>query len=150
MCRRRRSILNFVSGKRNYFYLLLEQSVIMKFTKLVPNIFFEDIADGLTLFVECLEFDIGYNDLGSENPCCVVQKDTLAIFLFQNKEFAVKDRPEIRLHTENIEEVYKKVSKTHPQFLHPNLKAITLRPWGAKEFALKDTTDVCVIIQQWS
>lgn len=121
----------------------------MTFTKLIPNIFFEDIKDGLDLFVDCLEFSIGYNDLKSESPCCIVQKDTLAIFLFQNKEYADKDRPEIRLHTDNIEEVYAKVSKTHPQFLHPNLKTITLRPWGAKEFALKDNSDVCVIIQQW-
>ena len=121
----------------------------MKFTKLVPNIFFEDIKDGLNLFVDCLEFGIGYNDLESENPCCVVQKDMLSVFLFQNKEFADKDRPEIRLHTDNIEEVYEKISKTHPQFLHPNLNTITLRPWGAKEFALRDKTDVCVIIQQW-
>ena len=121
----------------------------MRFTKLVPNIFFEDIKDGLNLFVDCLEFGIGYNDLQSENPCCVVQKDMLSVFLFQNKEFADKDRPEIRLHTDNIEEVYEKISKTHPQFLHPNLNTITLRPWGAKEFALRDKTDVCVIIQQW-
>jgi len=121
----------------------------MTFTKLVPNIFYEDIKDGLNLFVDCLEFTIGYNDLNAENPCCVIQKDTLSVFLFQNKEFADKDRPEIRLHTDNIEEVYAKVSKTHPQFLHPNLKTVTLRPWGAKEFALRDDTDVCVIIQQW-
>lgn len=121
----------------------------MKFTKLVPNIFFEDIRDGLSLFVDCLEFNIGYNDLQSENPCCVVQKDTLSVFLFQNKEFADKDRPEIRLHTDNIREAYEKISRTHPQFLHPNLNKVTLRPWGAQEFALRDSTDICVIIQQW-
>lgn len=122
----------------------------MRFTKLVPNIFFEDIQDGLRLFVDCLEFSIGYDGLHSENPCCVVQKDALAIFLFQNKEFADKDRPELRLHTDNIDEVYEKVSGTHPHFLHPNLNVVTLRPWGAKEFALKDDTNVCVIIQQWN
>ncbi|KAA9035701.1 hypothetical protein FW778_20980 [Ginsengibacter hankyongi] len=121
----------------------------MKFTKLVPNIFFEDINDGLKLFVDCLEFTIGYNDLDSKNPCCVVQKDTLSVFLFQNKEYADKDRPEIRLHTDDIEDVYGKISQTHPHFLHPNLNTITIRPWGAKEFALRDNTNVCVIIQQW-
>lgn len=122
----------------------------MRFTKLVPNVFYEDIKDGLDLFVDCLEFSISYNDLSSENPCCVIDKDDLSIFLFQNKEYADKDRPEIRLHTDNIEDVYAKVYRTHPQFLHPNLKTITLRPWGAKEFALKDNTNICVIIQQWS
>ncbi len=122
----------------------------MNFTKLVPNIFYENIKDGLDLFVDCLAFTIGYNDLHSENPCCVVQKDNLSVFLFQNKEYADKDRPEIRLHTDNIQEAYEKISNTHPQFLHPNLNKITLRPWGAKEFALRDKTNVCVIIQQWS
>jgi hypothetical protein len=122
----------------------------MRFTKLVPNVFFEDIKDGLHLFVDCLEFSIGYNDLNAANPCCVVQKDTLSLFLFQNKEYADKDRPEMRLHTDNIEEVFTKIAQTHPQFLHPNLNAITLRPWGAKEFALRDKTGICVIIQQWS
>jgi hypothetical protein len=115
----------------------------MKFTKLVPNVFYENIQDGLELFVDCLEFSIGYNDLKSDNPCCVVQKDSLSVFLFQNKEYAEKDRPEIRLHTDNIEEAYAKIAATHPQFLHPNLKIITLRPWGAREFALRDNTNVC-------
>ncbi len=121
----------------------------MRFTKLIPNIFYEEIKDGLNLFVDCLGFDVGYSDFDSEAPCCIVQQDTLAVFLFQNKEFADKDRPEIRLHTDNIEEAYAKVSQTHPHFLHPNLNRITLRPWGAKEFAIKDNSNVCVIVQQW-
>ena len=121
----------------------------MTFTKLIPNVFYEDIQDGLHLFVDCLAFSVGYNDLKSDNPCCIVQKDTLAVFLFQNKEYADKDRPEIRLHTDNIEEAYTTISQTHPHLLHPNLNRVTVRPWGAKEFALKDNTNVCVIIQQW-
>ncbi|MBS1512339.1 MAG: hypothetical protein JST86_15940 [Bacteroidetes bacterium] len=121
----------------------------MKFTKLIPNIFYENINDGLALFVDCLEFEIGFDDLKSAHPCCVVRKDMLAVFLIQDKAFADKDRPEIRLHTDNIDEVFAKVAATHPQFLHPNLKAVTLRPWGAKEFAIKDATNVCVVIQQW-
>ena len=121
----------------------------MRFTKLVPNIFYEDIKDGLNLFIDCLEFSIGFSDFDSANPCCVVQKEELSLFLFQSKEFADKDRPEIRLHTDNIEEAFAQISRTHPQFLHPNLNKVTLRPWGAREFALKDDTNVCVIIQQW-
>ncbi len=121
----------------------------MKFTKLVPNIFYTDIKVGLELFVECLEFSIGYNDLESAQPCCVAAKDNLAIFIIQSEEFAIKDRPELRLQTDNIEEVYAKVSSMHPQLLHPNGKQVTLKPWGAKEFALKDASDVCIIIQQW-
>ena len=121
----------------------------MKFTKLVPNVFYEDINVGLDLFVNCLAFTIGYNDLESSNPCCVVDKDGLSVFLIQSKEFAEKDRPELRLHTTDIEAVYNKAKSTHPNLLHPNLNAISLRPWGAKEFALRDASGVCIIIQQW-
>jgi hypothetical protein len=121
----------------------------MTFTKLVPNIFYEDIKVGLDLFVDCLGFTIQFNDLKATNPCCVVGNDNLSVFLFQNKEYADKDRPEIRIHTTDIEEVYAKVAATHPALLHPNLSKPTLRPWGAKEFALADPSHVCVIIQQW-
>ncbi|MGE9312749.1 hypothetical protein ACLOAU_13955 [Niabella sp. CJ426] len=121
----------------------------MEFTKLVPNVFYDDISVGLDLFVGCLDFTIGYDDLESQDPCCVIDSGELSVFLIQNKEFAEKDRPELRLHTTDIEAVYNKVKLTHSQLLHPNLNAVTLRPWGAKEFALRDASGVCIIIQQW-
>jgi len=71
------------------------------------------------------------------------------LLLFQNAEYAEKDRPEFRLVTNDIEEVYKKVAATHPNVLHPNLRQISIRPRGAKEFALRDESNVCIIIQQW-
>jgi predicted HAD superfamily hydrolase len=70
------------------------------------------------------------------------------INLFENADLANEHNPEFRLVTENIEEVYAKVSASHPQFLHPNLSTITLRPWGAKEFALTDG-QLGMVIQQW-
>lgn len=121
----------------------------MKFTKLTPNVFYTDIKVGIKLFVECLQFEIGYDDLKAEHPSCVINKDGLAIFLHQSKEFAEKDRPELRLETNEIENVYAQISKSHPELLHPNLSKVTLRPWGALEFALKDESDVCIIIMEW-
>lgn len=120
----------------------------MNFEKLVPNIFYIDIADGLKLFVDCLGFTIGHDEIKSRQPFCVLEKDGLRINLFENAELALEHNPEFRLVTNNIEEVYDKVSISHPEFLHPNLKQITLRPWGAKEFALKDG-QLGVIIQEW-
>lgn len=120
----------------------------MNFTKLVPNIFYTDIRTGLKTFVDCLEFTIGHDELNSAQPFCVVEKDGLRANLFQNKEFAEKDSPEFRLVTNDIEEVYKKVSSKYPELLHPNLPEITLRPWGAKEFALVDG-QIGIVIQQW-
>ena len=121
----------------------------MKFTKLVPNIFYTDIQIGLQLFVDCLEFEIGYNGLDDAEPCCVVQKDELAVFLHQSREFAEKDRPEIRLQTPAITEVHAKIKSVRPEWLHPNLPEVKMRPWGALEFAIVDASGVCVIIQQW-
>ncbi|MEP7269329.1 MAG: hypothetical protein ABI844_17040 [Saprospiraceae bacterium] len=120
----------------------------MHFEKLVPNIFYIDIQDSLKLFVDCLGFEIGHNEIKSSQPFCVLEKDGLQINIFQNAELAKEHNPEFRLVTRNIEEVYTKVSNSHPEFLHPNLKEITLRPWGAKEFALKDT-QLGIVIQEW-
>jgi hypothetical protein len=120
----------------------------MNFTKLVPNIFYADIKSGLKTFVECLEFNIGHDELNSDNPFCVVDKDGLSVLLFQNKEYAEKDNPEFRLVTNDIEEVYKKVASKFPELLRPNLSRVTLRPWGAKEFALLDG-QIGIRIQQW-
>lgn len=120
----------------------------MKFTQLVPSIFYADINLGLKLFVDCLEFTIGHSEIDSSQPFCVLEKDGLSIYLFQDKEQAKTDHPELRLVTQNIEEVYNKVKSTHPEFLHPNLSKVTVRPWGAKEFALMDE-QLGVRVQQW-
>lgn len=120
----------------------------MKFEKLVPNVYYGNINDGLKFFVDCLAFTVGHNEIKSANPFCVLVKDGLSINLFQEAALAKEHNPEFRLVTNNIQEVYERVSKSHPDFLHPNLKVITLRPWTAKEFALRDN-QVCVIIQEW-
>jgi hypothetical protein len=120
----------------------------MNFEKLVPNVFYVNITDGLKLFVDCLDFTIGHDEIKSSQPFCVLEKDGLCVNLFENAGLAKEHNPEFRLVTKNIEEVYEKVSTSHPEFLHPNLKEITLRPWGAKEFALKDE-QVGIIIQEW-
>ncbi|MBT1704235.1 hypothetical protein [Chryseosolibacter indicus] len=120
----------------------------MKFTRLVPNVFYKDINSGLKTFVDCLEFTIGYNELNSKHPLCVVEKDHLRVNLFEDYKYADEHNPEFRLVTDNIEEVYEKVKATHPELLHPNLSVITLRPWGAREFAIKDE-QIGIIIQKW-
>ncbi|HRH51496.1 MAG TPA: hypothetical protein PLP23_22285 [Panacibacter sp.] len=120
----------------------------MNFTRLVPNVFYTDIKDALKLFIDCLEFTIEHDELKSRNPFCVIERNGLRINLFENAVLAKEHNPEFRLVTNDIEEVYKKVASSHPEFLHPNLKEITLRPWGAKEFALMDK-QLGIIIQQW-
>ena len=120
----------------------------MNFTKLVPNVFYVDIRDALKLFIDCLEFSIEHDELTSKQPFCVIEKNGLRINLFENEALAKEHHPEFRLVTNDIYEVYKKVSSSHSQFLNPNLKEIIIRPWGAKEFALIDK-QLGIVIQQW-
>ena len=51
--------------------------------------------------------------------------------VFQDEQLAKEHYPELRLETDNIEEVYATISASHPYLLHPNLNKVTLRPWGA-------------------
>jgi hypothetical protein len=90
------------------------------------------------LLLECLQFTIVHKDLNTSQPYCVLQKDGVSIMVFQDEQLAKEHYPELRLETNNIEEVYKKISASHPHLLHPNLNKVTSRPWGAKEFAIKD------------
>jgi len=120
----------------------------MNFTKLVPSVFYKDISDGLKLFVDCLQFVIEHKDLNASQPYCVLKKDGIDIMVFQDEQLAKEHSPELRLVTNNIDEVYTKVSASHPELLHPNLDKVTLRPWGAKEFAIMDK-QLGIRFQQW-
>lgn len=120
----------------------------MKFEKITPSVFYIDIQDSFKLFIDCLEFKIVHEEFKSDSPYCVVEKDNIGILIFQNEEYANKVKPELRIVTKNIESVFEKVISTYPELLHPNLNRITLRPWGAKEFAILDN-QVCFIIQEW-
>jgi len=120
----------------------------MDFSKLVPSVFYIDIADGLKFFVDCLQFSIKHQDLKIANPYCVLEKDGIKLMVFQNEQLAKEHYPELRIETNNIDEVFEKLSASHPHLLHPNLNKVTIRPWGAKEFAIADK-QVGIRFQQW-
>ena len=121
----------------------------MTFTKLIPNVFYTDIKVGLNLFVDCLGFENVYDTFGTnEAPFCILSKDNLTIHVHENEEYALKDRPELRMETDDINAVYASIKERHPELLHPNGKVVTLKPWNVYEFALLDASGVCVIIYQ--
>ena len=121
----------------------------MTLTCLIPNIFYDDVKVGLDLFVRGLGFSVYYEDLSSpEGPWYILGKDTLKVHLIQNAEFAKKDRPELRLETDNIEELYDRIKNECPDLFHPNCKEIKTQPWGARSFGVIDASDVCIVISQ--
>jgi hypothetical protein len=114
-------------------------------TRLVPNIFFNQISEGLDLFVNGL----GFRVLHQDESLAVVARDDAKAHLIESPEFAAKDRPEIALETDTIEEIHAEICARRPDLLHPNSRAVTQKPWGAREFAVLDVTGVCVIFRQW-
>lgn len=114
-------------------------------TKLIPKIFFNHMHEGLDLFVDCLGFQILYED----ESLAVVERDNAKAYVVESPEFAAKDRPEITIETDCIEDIYKEIVAKRPEVLHPNSKSIEQKPWGAREFAIRDKTEVCVIFRQW-
>lgn len=78
----------------------------MDFNRLVPNVYYQNIHDGLKLFVDCLGLRIGHEELTSKEPFCVIEGDQFHLMLFQHEGLAKEHQPEFRLVTNHIEEVY--------------------------------------------
>lgn len=113
--------------------------------RLIPKVFFNRMDEGLDLFVNCLGFTVLYQD----SNLVVVGRDGAKAYVMESPGDAAKDRPEIAIETDTIEEIHKEISARRPDVLHPNLPRVTRRPWGALEFSLLDKTGVCVVFRQW-
>jgi hypothetical protein len=115
-------------------------------TFLSPKVFYADVAVGIDLFVDGIGLEVLYRD----DDLVVAARDHVKVFLVEDAESAAKDRPELSIETDDIEAVYADVSARRPDLLHPNLARVTRRPWGAREFALLDSTTVCVVFRDWT
>ena len=67
-------------------------------------------------------------NLTADRPFFVIEKNGLRINLFEDKKLAQEHNPEFRLVTDDIEKVYHEIVSTYPEFLHPNLNKLILRP----------------------
>lgn len=113
--------------------------------RLIPKVFFNRMEEGLDLFVNCLGFTVLHQD----GSLAVVGRDGAKAYVVESEEYAAKDRPEIAIETDTIEELYQEISAKRPEMLHPNLPRVILRPWGALEFAVLDPSTVCIVFRQW-
>lgn len=115
-------------------------------TALIPKVFYSDIAVGLDLFAD----GVGMQILHRDEDLAVLARDQAKLYLVEDAEYAAKDRPELGIETDDIEAVYADIASRRPDLLHPNLARVTLREWGAREFALLDSTTVCFVFRDWS
>lgn len=116
----------------------------MALNQILPKIFYTDINVGLKFFIEGMGFTLGYHD----DALYIVKRDEITFLLVENEEYAKRDRPEIRIATDNIEAIYLDIHTRAPEILHPNSSFVRAKPWGLKEFATLDPTTVCIIFQQ--
>jgi hypothetical protein len=114
-------------------------------TRLIPKIFFNHLSEGLDLFVNGLGFKVLYQDAS----LAVVERDLAKAYVVESPEYAAKDRAEIAIDTDTIDELYREISARRPDLLHPNSSVVARKPWGAREFAVLDPTRVCVVFRQW-
>jgi len=114
-------------------------------TRLVPKIFYNNMSDGLDLFVNGLGFKLLYQD----KTLAVIEREGAKAYLVEDTEFAAKDRPKITIETDSIDQLYEEIATRRPEMLHPNSNKVEKKPWGSREFAVRDHTQVCVIFRQW-
>jgi hypothetical protein len=113
--------------------------------RLIPKIFYVRMSDGLDLFVDCLGFEVLHRD----DTLAVVAREGCKAYLVEDAEFARKDRPELTIETDAIDTLHADIGARCPDRLHPNARAVTRKPWGSLEFAVRDESGVCVIFRQW-
>lgn len=115
------------------------------FNNLIPKIFYGRLQDGLEFFVSGLGFEIRHQDA----DLAVITRDGAKAYIVRSPECAAMDRPELAIETDSIDEVFKEMSARSAHLLHPNAKTVSLKPWGAREFAMLDKTKVCVVFREW-
>ena len=115
------------------------------FNNLIPKIFYDYLQDGLEFFVGGMGFEILYQDA----TMAVIARDGAKAYIVQSPECAALDRPELGIDTDDINTVYAEMSARALHLLHPNANVVSLKPWGAREFAMLDKTTVCVIFREW-
>ena len=73
-------------------------------------------GDGLDLFVNCFGFKL----LCQDKPLAVIEREGAKAYLVEDPEFAAKDRPELTIETDSIDQLYEEISARTPEMLHPN------------------------------
>jgi hypothetical protein len=84
-----------------------------------------------------LQFSIKHNNFKVSDPYYILEKDRIKIMNFQDKQLAKEHYPELRLETNNIDDVFDKVSASHPHLIHPNLNKVTIRSGLLKNLLLQ-------------
>ncbi|MBP6996276.1 MAG: hypothetical protein KBB39_09090 [Phycicoccus sp.] len=118
------------------------------FTKVIPKVFYRDLAVGRDLFVDGLQMQVSHDS----PDFVVVQRDGCTIYLVQ-AGVDCPEAPELAIETGSIDDIYADITARRPDLLHPTYPrggGIVRREYGAREFAVLDATTVCVVFRDWT
>lgn len=118
------------------------------FTSLIPKVLYDDLSVGLDLFVDGLRMQV----LHESSDFVVVGRGPCKVYLVLAPSITA-DRPELAIETDSIDQDYADISGRRPDLLHPTYPpggGIVRREYGTREFALLDSTTVCVVLRDWS
>ena len=79
--------------------------------RLIPKIFFDEMEQGLDLFVNGLGFQVFHQD----GELAVVGRDGAKAYVVASPEYAAKDRPEVAIETDTIESLHQEISTKRPE-----------------------------------
>ena len=107
--------------------------------RLVPNIFYDKLSDGLDFFVTCLGFSVLYQDDGAcgrqratgPKPIWSRAPNSRQRTVRKSQSRPTRSRTSLR-----------KCPRERRTFSIPMSNQIEMKPWGFREFGVRDKTDV--------
>jgi hypothetical protein len=107
----------------------------VSFKQAIPFVMVNNIQTALT-FYEQIGFQTGYQD----PSFAVIARDEVQLHLGQSDISPAENPSSCRIVVANIETFYQQCP---PHAIHPN-GPLTTKPWGFKEFAILDSSGVCI------
>ena len=102
-------------------------------TQISPKLPFRDIKITKDYYIN----QLGFSEIADYGDYLLIEKDNVEIHFFSFKALNINENyGQVYIRTDNIDELYQSLLGNNVP-IHPN-GALTVKPWGQKEFALLD------------
>lgn len=122
-----------------------KKPLMSSLTPLVPT--GGDVPGAIAFYTEKLGFEVFYQDPTS----AIIGRGNVRLFLTDYSDRHVAEQTAYRISVDDVDSLYAEFkAKGMPDFAESDgsLGAIADRPWGAREFAIKDLAGVCITFYQ--
>lgn len=116
-------------------------ATIKNLTPMLPTA--GDVAGATKFYADVLGFTVQYQEEGM----AIMQRDTVTVFLTDVDDEHVASMTAFRIEVDDVETLFKELSaKGLPDFHSTSgqsISKLTDKPWGTREFAVKDPAGIC-------